>query len=145
MQPTATLKFMATLTAQLGDQIVVGEGPRGSRVVIDVPSVSLVGDNINASLATQDAADWLTLSEEGKLGALDVRMTLKTNDGAFIYVEYQGRANMESGVIATAPTFQTSHEQYLWFNRIQAVAAGQLDGGGKLVYNLYEVVVAVEG
>jgi hypothetical protein len=145
MQPTATLKFMATLTAQLGDQIVVGEGPRGSRVVIDVPSVSLVGDNINASLATQDAADWLTLSEEGKLGALDVRMTLKTNDGAFIYVEYQGRANMESGVIATAPTFQTSHEQYLWLNRIQAVAAGQLDGGGKLVYNLYEVVVAVEG
>ena len=145
MQPTATLKFMATLTAQLGDQIVVGEGPRGSRVVIDVHSVSLVGDNINASLATQDAADWLTLSEEGKLGALDVRMTLKTNDGAFIYVEYQGRANMESGVIATAPTFQTSHEQYLWLNRIQAVAAGQLDGGGKLVYNLYEVVVAVEG
>jgi hypothetical protein len=145
MQPTATLKFMATLTAQLGDQIVVGEGPRGSRVVIDVPSVSLVVDNINASLATQDAADWLTLSEEGKLGALDVRMTLKTNDGAFIYVEYQGRANMESGVIATAPTFQTSHEQYLWLNRIQAVAAGQLDGGGKLVYNLYEVVVAVEG
>ena len=57
MEPVATLKFMATLTAQLGDQIVVGEGPRGSRVVIDVPSVTLVGDNIQASLATQDAAD----------------------------------------------------------------------------------------
>jgi len=87
MGPVATLKFMATLTAQLGDQIVVGDGPKGSRVVIDVPSVSLVGDKINASLATQDAADWLTLSEDGKLGALDVRMTLKTDDDAFIYVE----------------------------------------------------------
>jgi hypothetical protein len=141
MQPKATLKFMATLTAQLGDQIVVGDGPKGSRVVIDVPSVSLVGDKINASLATHDAADWLTLSEDGQLGALDVRMTLKTDDGAFIYVEYQGRANMQSGVIATAPTFQTSHEKYLWLNRIQAVAAGQLDSDGKLVYSLYEVVV----
>ncbi len=145
MEPVATLKFMATLTAQLGDQIVVGEGPRGSRVVIDVPSVTLVGDNIQASLATQDAADWLTLSEDGKLGALDVRMTLKTDDGAFIYVEYQGRADMASGVIATAPTFQTSHEKYLWLNRIQAVAAGQLDDSGKLVYKFYEVVVTIEG
>lgn len=141
MQPKATLKFMATLTAQLGDQIVVGDGPKGSRVVIDVPSVSLVGDKVNASLATHDAADWLTLSEDGQLGALDVRMTLKTDDDAFIYVEYQGRANMQSGVIATAPTFQTSHEKYLWLNRIQAVAAGQLDSDGKLVYSLYEVVV----
>ena len=141
MQPKATLKFMATLTAQLGDQIVVGDGPKGSRVVIDVPSVSLVGDKINASLATHDAADWLTLSEDGQLGALDVRMTLKTDDDAFIYVEYRGRANMQSGVIATAPTFQTSHEKYLWLNRIQAVAAGQLDSDGKLVYSLYEVVV----
>jgi hypothetical protein len=141
MQPKATLKLMATLTAQLGDQIVVGDGPKGSRVVIDVPSVSLVGDKINASLATHDAADWLTLSEDGQLGALDVRMTLKTDDDAFIYVEYQGRANMQSGVIATAPTFQTSHEKYLWLNRIQAVAAGQLDSDGKLVYSLYEVVV----
>jgi len=141
MQPKATLKFMATLTAQLGDQIVVGDGPKGSRVVIDVPSVSLVGDKINASLATHDAADWLTLSEDGQLGALDVRMTLKTDDDAFIYVEYQGRANMQSGVIAAAPTFQTSHEKYLWLNRIQAVAAGQLDSDGKLVYSLYEVVV----
>ena len=140
MQPKATLKFMATLTAQLGDQIVVGDGPKGSRVVIDVPSVSLVGDKISASLATHDAADWLTLSEDGQLGALDVRMTLKTDDDAFIYVEYQGRANMQSGVIATAPTFQTSHEKYLWLNRIQAVASGQLDSDGQLVYSLYEVV-----
>ena len=106
-----------------------------------MPSLSLVGDKINASLATHDAADWLTLSEDGQLGALDVRMTLKTDDDAFIYVEYQGRANMQSGVIATAPTFQTSHEKYLWLNRIQAVAAGQLDSDGKLVYSLYEVVV----
>ena len=109
--PRQTLHPMATITIQLGDQIPVGEGPKGSRVVIDVVSAEVVGDKIRASLATNDAADWLTLSEDGKLGALDVRLTLKTEDGAFIYVEYQGRANMETGVIATAPTFQTSDEK----------------------------------
>ncbi len=140
MQPKATLKFMATLTAQLGDQIVVGDGPKGSRVVIDVPSVSLVGDKINASLATHDAADWLTLCEDGQLGALDVRMTLKTDDDAFIYVEYQG-VLICSRRHCHGTHFSDSHEKYLWLNRIQAVAAGQLDSDGKLVYSLYEVVV----
>ena len=49
---------------------------------------------------------------------------------------------MESGLIATAPTFQTSHKKYLWLNRIQAVAAGQINGQGELVYSLYQVNVS---
>ena len=49
---------------------------------------------------------------------------------------------MESGLIATAPTFQTSHEKYLWLNRIQAVAAGQINDQGGLVYSLYQVNVS---
>ena len=142
MAPQATLHPMATITIQLGDQIPVGEGPKGSRVVIDVVSAEVVGKRIRASLATNDAADWLTLSEDGKLGALDVRLTLKTEDGAFVYVEYQGRANMETGVIATAPTFQTSDENYRWLNWVQAVGAGQLGENGQLVYSLYEVQVS---
>jgi len=90
----------------------------------------------------RSAGERLTLSEDGKLGALDVRLTLKTEDGAFIYVEYQGRANMETGVIATAPTFQTSDDNYRWLNWVQAVGAGQLGDNGQLVYSLYEVQVS---
>ncbi|MDB3993155.1 DUF3237 domain-containing protein [Gammaproteobacteria bacterium] len=66
---------------------------------------------MNATLATNEAANWLTISEGGKLGSLDVRFTLVTEDGAFKYVEYSGRADMESGLIATAPEFQTSHRK----------------------------------
>ena len=80
----------------------------------------------------------------GPLGCLDVRFTLKTDDGAYIYVEYSGRAEMETGQIATAPTFQTSHEKYLWLNRVQAVAAGVVDDSGRLTYSIYEVKVSVE-
>jgi len=114
------------------------------RLISDVVSVEVDCDRVKASLATNDAADWLTVSDNGTLGCLDVRFTLKTEDGAYIYVEYSGRAEMETGQIATAPTFQTSHEKYLWLNRVQAVAAGVVDATGLLTYSLYEVKVSVD-
>ena len=101
-------------------------------------------ERLKASLATNDAADWLTISDNGTLGCLDVRFTLETDDGAHIFVEYSGRAEMETGTIATAPTFQTSHEKYLWLNRVQAVAAGVIDDAGRLTYSIYEVKVSLD-
>ena len=86
--PKATLVPMGTITAKLGDMVEVGAGPKGTRLVVDVPEIKLESDRVNATLATNDAADWLTMSgEDGKLGALDVRFTLRTDDGAIIYVE----------------------------------------------------------
>jgi len=144
MEPKANLVPMGTITAQLGDQIELGSGPKGVRLISDVVSLEVVSERVKASLATNDAADWLTISDNGTLGCLDVRFTLKTDDGAYIYVEYSGRAEMETGLIATAPTFQTSHEKYLWLNRVQAVAAGYIDDTGKLTYSLYEVKVTAD-
>ena len=73
-----------------------------------------------------------------------MRFTLKTDDGAFIYVEYQGRGDMATGLIATAPTFQTGSDKYSWLNGIQAIAAGNVNlETGRLVYNLYKVNVTV--
>ena len=139
--PTIELKPLGVMDIQLADPVDVGSGPKGQRMVIDVLSVKLTGDRINAELATNDAADWLTVSDNGTLGALDVRATLKTDDGAFIYVEYSGRIDMAAGVIAVAPTFQTGAAQYSWLNRIQAIAAGAVDfEAGKLTYTLYEAV-----
>lgn len=143
MKATASLKHMGTLTAMLGDEIAVGDGPKGTRLVVDVLSVELVAEGIHATLATNDAADWLTLSDHGSLGAIDVRLTLRTDDGSFIYVEYSGRMEMAKGLLATAPTFQTGSEKYAWLNRVQAVGAGFLSDGGPLVYQLYELVISV--
>ncbi|MGY9002146.1 MAG: DUF3237 family protein [Rhodospirillales bacterium] len=92
---TAELIPMGTITAKIGDEVEVGNGPKGNRLVADVPEIKLESERINATLAINDAADWLTLSgEDGTVGALDVRFTLKTDDGAFIYVEYGGRVDM---------------------------------------------------
>ncbi len=83
------LKPLGSMEIELSDPINVGEGPKGTRLVVDVLSVKLTGEKINAELAANDAADWLTLSDNGKLGALDVRLTLRTDDGAFIYFDYK--------------------------------------------------------
>ena len=139
--PRIELKPLGQMDVQLGERVDVGDGPKGHRVIIDVLSVKLIGDKINAELAANDGADWLTVSDNGTLGALDVRLTLKTNDGALIYVEYCGRMDIASGVIAVAPTFQTGAPQYSWINRIQAVAAGAVDfETRKFTYTLYEAI-----
>ena len=130
MKAAAELVSMGTITVQLGERIEVGSGPKGTRLVVDVESIEVESDRVRASLAATDAADWLTLSEDGSIGCVDVRFTLKTDDGAYIYVEYAGRADMANGLIATAPTFQTSDERYAWLNKIQAVGAGALEGMG---------------
>ena len=136
---------MGIISVQLGDMIEVGAGPKGTRLVVDVTEVKLVGDRVNATLATNDAADWLTMSEDGTLGSLDVRFTLRTDDGAIIYVEYGGRVDMATGLIASAPTFQTGDDRYKWLNRVQAIGAGQVNlETGVLVYNLFEVRVTAD-
>ncbi len=137
--PSIELHPLGRMDVQLGEPVNVGRGPKGSRLVIDVPAATLSGERINAELATNDAADWATVSDDGKIAALDVRLTLKTDDGEFIYMEYSGRMNMEAGLIAVAPTFQTGSEKYAWLNGVQAVSAGQVDlESGLLVYEIYE-------
>ena len=103
---------MGTITAQLGQLVEVGDGPKGSRLLEDVTSVEVYSNRLRASLAATNAADWLTVGSDGAVGCVDVRLILKDNDGAYISVEYGGQADMANGLIATAPTFQTGDERY---------------------------------
>ena len=84
MNHVETLVPMGRIKAPLGDQIELGFGPKGVRLISDVVSVQVDSDRVKASLATNDAADWVTVSDNGTLGCLDVRFTLKTDDGAYI-------------------------------------------------------------
>lgn len=90
--PTASLQPMAVMRVQLGESAPVGIGPKGDRLIINIVSVELTSEKLNASLATVAAGEWATVSE-GSIFALDVRLTLKTDDGEFIYVEYTGRGD----------------------------------------------------
>lgn len=131
---------LCTADIVLGEQIFVGAGGAGMRVIAEVDSVTLTGDRMSATLKGHAAADWVTVN--GTIGVVDVRLTLETHDGAIIYVAYGGRIDLTNGLgtspIYVAPTFETGDERYAWLNVVQAVGKGDLQGSN-LTYEMYEV------
>ena len=103
-------------------------------------------------------ADWLRVMPSGAL-RLDVRAVLKTDDGALIYMTYNGiiqhspesAERMSRGEVltasdipyfVTAPTFQTSSPNYAWLNSVQAVGKMveiKLGEGGYVRYDTFIV------
>lgn len=102
--------------------------------------------------------DWSRVLSSGVL-RLDVRLTIKTDDGALIYVSYNGverdspvteQKSKQQHVIGSedvkvwmiAPTFETSTAKYAWLNETQAVGkmVEYKDGpGGYVKYEIYAV------
>jgi hypothetical protein len=123
----------------LAEPIAVGEGPAGLRLVAEVLAARASG-RLTGSLKGGAAADWLVL--HGPAGSLDVRITIETDDGAVVFVQYNGRMDLSEGLgarpVYVAPRFETGDPRYAWLNTVQAVGKGQLDGT-KLHYEWYEV------
>ena len=100
-------------------------------------------------------ADWLRIMPSGVF-RLDVRGLIQTDDGAYIYLTYNGimKNSKESadrligGELLTdkdipyfiaAPTFQTSSKKYSWLNEIQTVCKMVEIQFGKEGYVKYDV------
>ncbi|WOJ96335.1 DUF3237 domain-containing protein [Congregibacter brevis] len=123
-----TLRHLCSVQLTLRPPSMIGEGPSGQRVIAEIEAMSLKGDRLQAELEGSAAADWLTIAN--KVAKIDVRATLRTHDGALIYLRYKGRSDVKNGLgsspIVVAPTFETSDERYLWLNAVQAVGKGDL-------------------
>jgi Protein of unknown function (DUF3237) len=135
---------LCTAIVDLAPTLAVGLGPAGDRNVGEVRAVTITGDRLRASLAGAAAADWMVRT--GAIGVVDARMTLRTDDGALIYLHYGGRLDLSDpakGMFAyVAPVFETGDPRYAWLNRIQAVGKGQLfinANGARLDYEFFEV------
>ena len=72
MSASAELVTMGTITAQLGQRMEVGEGPKGTRLLLDVTSIEVESDRLRGSLAATDAANRLMVDSDGKVGYVDV-------------------------------------------------------------------------
>ncbi|MGB4137393.1 MAG: DUF3237 domain-containing protein [Microbacterium sp.] len=120
-----------------------GLTPLGQRVVVGVREATLVGERITASQRGDSAADWLTIGPDGT-AIPDVRMALKTDDGAFLYLTYQGRGDASGGIdgatMYTALTFEAADPRYTWLNTALFVGKGSIDlAAGIVAYDLFEV------
>jgi hypothetical protein len=109
-----------------------------SLVIGEVTGATIVGERVNGTMKGHAAADWLKVSPEG-YGTLDVKITYETDDGALIHATYSGRLQFDTMAVYAAPLFHTGDERYTWINRIQAVAKGQFQPDGTLVYEMYEL------
>jgi hypothetical protein len=120
--------------------VEIGTGPQGTRSIFDVTEGTFQGSRLRGTVLPS-GGDWLLVDAEG-VGRLDVRITLETDDGAHIYMQYYGVAVINEQAAAamaqggstaygemyfmTQPRFETGDARYSWLNRIVAVAEGRL-------------------
>ncbi len=132
---------------------MIGQTPQGNRQIFYVRSGTFEGPRMKGEVLP-GGGDWFLLRPDNA-GELDVRGTLKTDDGALIYVTYRGifSASQEAWkkiykgepvdrdqyYFYTAPIFQTSAPNYLWLNRILAVGVGSPIPGG-VAYRVFALV-----
>lgn len=139
--------------ANLEAPVEIGTTPFGTRMIVEVSGGEFSGEKLNGKFRSMAAADWLTLTEG--YGHLDVRATMETHDGAFIYLEYFGKLELTEGMQAalagegqtdygeqyffTSPRMQTGDERYAWVNNIVCVGQGRLLPG-RVEYLVSQVV-----
>ena len=134
---------LCTLHIQLKPPIEVGAGPHGTRLILEVASAQIKGDRLRGEMVGTSTADWVLIGPEGT-GTLDVRAAFSTDDGATIFVQYHGRADVSEGLnlpltVYVAPRFETCDERYTWLNRVQAIGKGIVHEDFSLDYEWYEV------
>ena len=116
--------------------------PAGTRAVIEMIDIVYEGDRLSGRLVGPPAIDWLLLSADGVVGAIDVRFVIQTHDDALIHVSYRGRSDHSQGhgalPLYTAPLFETGDPRYAWLNTVQAIGKGIVTGN-VIDYEIYEV------
>ena len=134
-QTTIPVEFLFRLEAELGSREVISEGPQGTRVIANVTGGRFEGPRLKGTVEVP-AGDWLTLRSDGSY-KLDVRATLRTDDGALILLTYFGIGipTEDGSMIRGAPLFETGDPRYAWLNRVQCVSIGGRRGTSLVVYD----------
>jgi hypothetical protein len=99
--------------------------------------------------------DWLLVGPDG-WGHLDVRLQLRTHDGAAIYMQYSGVIELNDKVqralaggtpteypdhyLRATPVLETGDARYAWVNRAIFVSEARLPAPGVIEYRVYRVL-----
>jgi hypothetical protein len=134
--PAPGFEYLGSFQVQTGTRTVVENGPQGTRTIVQIVSGRFDGPRLKASLQIP-AGDWITNRADGSY-KLDVRLTLKTDDGALILVTYNGVGQTTSAgaSLRAAPLFETGDARYAWLTKLQTVAVGERVGTD-VKYNVY--------
>lgn len=134
--PGPGFEYLGSMQVQTGTRAVVENGPQGTRTIVQIVGGRFEGPRLKASVQVP-AGDWITNRADGSY-RLDVRLTLKTDDGALILVTYNGvgQTTSNGASLRAAPLFETGDQRYAWLTKLQAVAVGER-AGTDVKYNVY--------
>ena len=132
----------------------LGATPAGTRRVFTVSGGTFAGDRLRGEVLGQGSSDLLLVRADGS-SQQDVRLLLRTDDGAVVLMTYRGVRHASAEVNAriargeavapseyylrTAPFFETSAPTYDWLNRIVSVAVGERTTDG-VTYDVFEIL-----
>src|SRR5579871_2073426 len=144
-------KHLFTIKLLTAAPQLLGRTPMGDRRVVAVTGGSFEGPRLKG-IVEPGGSDWILGRPDGSL-RLDVRLTLRTEDGALIGMTYAGYRHGPAAVIErlnrgeavdpaeyyfrTVPLFETAAPAYAWLNNIVAVATGHRPPEGP-VYRVFE-------
>lgn len=151
--PTLAHSHLITLTLDVAFKAmtIVGATPAGSRRVVPVTGGRFEGERLRGAVI--GGADWVLNRADAVMG-IDVRLTLRTEDGAPIYLAYTGRflatpdamtrfgrgAQLDPSEYALAVTakFECGEERLSWLNDVVAVGVGRQTPTG-VVYEFFAI------
>jgi hypothetical protein len=143
-----------TYTAALKPPVDFGAGPLGARLFFEVIDGRVAGERINGEVLG-GGGDWARVGRDG-LARIDVRIQLKTDDGAAIFAQYDGLLQLNEAVqqamgggrpgtefgdqyFRTTPRFETGDERYAWLTQNVFVSEGRITPPFGVEYRVFRV------
>lgn len=133
-------RHLFDLALDLHPAVDLGTTPSGGRRVVPVSGGRFTGERLGGEVLPHAGADYILIRADGSVQQ-DVRLALRTDDGAVIVMTYRGVRHGPPEVLArlargenvapseyyfrTTPLFETSAARYAWLNGIVSVALGE--------------------
>jgi hypothetical protein len=131
----------------------IGQTPSHTRVIAPLLGGTFAGPRLCGTVLP-GGADWVMLRRDLTM-LIDVRITLRTDDAALIYMHYTGIGRAADGdntrlvrreamaypetYIRSTPHFETGAAAYAWLNSIVSIGNGMRTPEGA-VYTIFEIL-----
>jgi hypothetical protein len=117
--------------------VEIGVTPHGTLSIFPVTGGTFEGERLRGKVLA-GGGDWVVARADGTFD-LDLRVTLQTDDGAFVHMTFTGVRDDANHYLRTLPRFETAAPKYAFLNRLLAVGIGEIGPEGP-VHTIEEIL-----